>query len=102
VLVALDVLAIVGAGVSTARALDDVRGFDLRFATREVGEKNFFFVAVFARETKIPLSGGKGVHVFVLDFLLQKRARGTGLKNSGCSYTARRLRASSENRDMAK
>jgi hypothetical protein len=67
-LIALDVLAVVRAGVSTTRALNDVSRFDRCFATREIGEKNLFFVAVFARETKIPLSGGKRVHTVILDF----------------------------------
>ena len=70
-MVALDVVTVVRAGVRTSRALDDIRRFDLCFATREVGEKNLFFVALFAREAKIPLSGGKGVHASrSSDFLL--------------------------------
>ena len=45
-----------------ARTLNDISGFDLRLAARQIGEENLFFFAVFASETKIPLSGGKGMH----------------------------------------
>ena len=61
-LVALNVVSIVRAGVSTSGTLNDISGFDLGFTTREVGEENLFLVAVFACEAKIPLSGGKGMH----------------------------------------
>ena len=50
--------------MSTTRTLNNISRFDLCFTTREVGEENLFFVAVFAREAKIPLSGGKGMHAF--------------------------------------
>src|ERR1041384_7899665 len=80
--VALDVLTVVCAGVRTRRALDDIRRFDLRFATREIGEKNFFFVALFACEAKIPLSGGKGLHAFRSSIsYFQNGREGTGPQN---------------------
>lgn len=50
--------------MGTMRTLNDIRRFDSGFTAREVGEQNFFFVAVFASEAKIPLTGGKGVHAF--------------------------------------
>jgi hypothetical protein len=37
---------------------DNVRCFDLGLSVREIGEKNFFLLAVFAGETEIPLAGG--------------------------------------------
>src|ERR1041384_2105047 len=95
-MVALDAVAVVCAGVRTARALDDVRRFDLRFATRKVCEKNLFFVAVFAFEAKIPLSGGKGVHAFDPRFLTSNGER-NGAQKRCCSYKARGLGASSRN-----
>jgi hypothetical protein len=47
-LVALDVVAVVCAGVSAMRTLNNVGRFDLRFTTREVGEENLFLMAMFA------------------------------------------------------
>jgi len=64
--------------MSTTRTLDDIRGFDLGFTTREVGEENLFFVAVFACEAKIPLSGGKGMHAVRSSKSISLWARGTG------------------------
>ena len=61
-LVAFNVIAVVRAFMKAARTFDDIRGFDLRLTSREVGKKNLLGVAVFARETKIPLSGGKLTH----------------------------------------
>jgi hypothetical protein len=63
-LVTFDFLAFVRAGVRTARTLDDISGFDLGLTSRKIREKNFLFLAVFASETEIPLSGGKGAHLF--------------------------------------
>jgi hypothetical protein len=57
-LVAFDVIALVRAGVRTARTLNDVSSFDLRLSAREIWEKDLFFFAVFAGETEIPLAGG--------------------------------------------
>ena len=61
-LVAFNVVAIVRALVKASRTFYDIRGFDLRLTLREVGEKNLLRFAVLARETKIPLSGGKLAH----------------------------------------
>ena len=70
-MVTFDVVRVVRACVRTARTLDDVSGFDSCLPSRKVREKDFFLMAVFARETKIPLAGGKGAHVFDPRFLLQ-------------------------------
>ena len=61
-LVPFDVVAVVRAFVKATRTFDDVGGFDLCLASREVRKKNLFRVAVLASETKIPLSGGKLTH----------------------------------------
>ena len=61
-IVAFNVVAVVRAFVETARTLNDIRGFDLRLASREIWKKNLLGVAVLARETKIPLAGGKRTH----------------------------------------
>ena len=61
-LVAFDVFARVRALVKTARTFNDISRFDLCLTARQVREENLFRVAVLARETKIPLSGGKGTH----------------------------------------
>jgi hypothetical protein len=61
-LVAFDVIAIVRAFVKTARTFDDVSGFDLGLASREVGKQDLFCIAMLASETKIPLAGGKRTH----------------------------------------
>jgi len=65
--------------VRATRTLNNVSRFDLRFTTREVSEENLFFVAVFACEAKIPLSGGKGVHAIGPRFLTSygREERGT-------------------------
>jgi hypothetical protein len=57
-LVPLDVVAIVRSCVRTAGTLNNVGCFDLGFSVREIGEENFFLLAVFAGETEIPLAGG--------------------------------------------
>jgi hypothetical protein len=61
-LVAFNVVAVVRAFVKTARTLNDISGFDLRLASREVRKEYLLGVAVLARETKVPLSGGKRTH----------------------------------------
>lgn len=61
-LIAFNVVTIVRALVKASRTFNDIRGFDFRFTSREVGKKNLLRLAVLARETKIPLSGGKLTH----------------------------------------
>jgi hypothetical protein len=63
-LVAFYVVAVVRALVGATRTFDDVCGLDLRLASREVREENLFCLALFADETKVPLSGGKRSHAF--------------------------------------
>jgi len=57
-LISFDVVAIIRSRVRTAGTLDHVRCLDLGLAAREIGEKNFLLLAVFAGETEIPLAGG--------------------------------------------
>ena len=61
-LIAFNVVTIVRALVKASRTFNDIRGFDLGLTSREVGKKNLLRLAVLARETKIPLSGGKLTH----------------------------------------
>ena len=67
-LVTFDVVRVIRACVRTAGALNDVSGFNPGLSSGKVREKDFLFLAVFARETEIPLAGGKGAHVSILDF----------------------------------
>ena len=67
-MVTFDVVRVVRACVRTARTFNDVSGFDFGLPSRKVREENFLFLAVFASETEIPLAGGKGAHVSILDF----------------------------------
>lgn len=78
-LITFDVVAVVRSRVRTTRTLDHIGGPDLCLASREVGEENFFLLAVFAGETEIPLAGGQRAHCFgpsIFEFLV----RGTGLR----------------------
>ena len=69
-LVTFDVVGVIRAGVRTARALNNVSGFNPCLSSGKVREKDFLFLAVFASETEIPLTGGKGAHSFDPRFLL--------------------------------
>ena len=57
-MISFDIVAIIRSRVRTARTLDNIRCLDLGLAAREIGEKNFLLLAVFAGETEIPLAGG--------------------------------------------
>jgi hypothetical protein len=57
-LVSFDVVAIVRSRVGAARTLNHVSRLDLCLSSGEIGEQNFFLLAVFAGETEIPLAGG--------------------------------------------
>ena len=69
-LVTFDVVRVIGACVRTARALNNVSGFNPGLSSGKVREKDFLFLAMFASETEIPLTGGKGAHAFDPRFLL--------------------------------
>ena len=58
-LVALYLVRVVSAFMRAAGAFNNVSSFDFGLALRKIREKNLFRVAVLARETQIPLSGGK-------------------------------------------
>jgi hypothetical protein len=65
-LVALDAVRVVSAFVQAVGTLDHVSRSDLGFATCEVSEKDLLRLTFFARETKVPLSGGKSGHSYIL------------------------------------
>lgn len=79
-LVAFDVVAVIRAFMKATRTFNNVRGFDLRLASREVRKENLFCVAVLASETKIPLSGGKRTHALKSSIELHQWARRNGAK----------------------
>jgi hypothetical protein len=89
-LVTFDVVRVIRACVRTARALNDVSGFNSGLSSGKVREKDFLFLAVLASETEIPLTGGKGAHAFDPRFLLPKMGERNGAFRCACSYKARR------------
>ena len=87
-MVTFDVVRVIRACVRTARALNDVSGFNSGLSSGKIREQNFLLLAVLASETEIPLAGGKGAHAFDPRFLLPitgERKRGV---LCGCSYKA--------------
>jgi len=57
-LISFHVVTIVRSGVRAAGTLNYVSRPEFCLTSGEIGEQDFFLVAVFASETEIPLAGG--------------------------------------------